>query len=60
MAKKKKVPAETEIEDVPEGKMDDDGDEIIDLYDEEDNLSKNYKLSHKSSKRSSCFAQRKT
>ena len=38
MAKNKKVPAETEIEDVPEGKVDDDGDEIIDLYEEEDNL----------------------
>ena len=34
MAKKKKAPAETEIEDVPEGKMDDDGDEVIDLFDE--------------------------
>jgi hypothetical protein len=38
MAKKKKVPDETEIEDVPDGKMDEDGDEILDLYDEKDNL----------------------
>ena len=38
MAKKKKVPVETEIEDVPEGKKDEEGDEIIDLYDEQDNL----------------------
>ena len=38
MAKKKKVPDETEVEDVPVGKVDDEGDEILDLYDEEDNL----------------------
>jgi len=38
MAKKKKVPTETETENVPEGKMDDEGDELLDLYDEEDNL----------------------
>jgi len=38
MTKKKKVPSETEIEDVPGGKMDDDGEEILDLYDEQDNL----------------------
>jgi len=36
MAKKKKIPEETEIEDVPEGKVDDEGDEILDLYDEEE------------------------
>ncbi len=34
MTKKKKE----EIEEVPEGKIDEDGDEIIDLYDEEDDL----------------------
>ncbi len=39
MAKKKKVPVEEEeVEDVPDGKVDEDGDEIIDLYDEKDNL----------------------
>ena len=40
MAKKKKVVVadEEDLEDVPEGKMDEDGDEIIDLYDEKDNL----------------------
>jgi len=38
MAKKKKIPDETEAEDVPVGKVDEDGDEILDLYDEEDNL----------------------
>jgi hypothetical protein len=38
MAKKKKMPDETEAEDVPVGKVDDDGDEILDLYDENDNL----------------------
>ena len=40
MAKKKKVPEveEEEIEDVPDGKVDEEGDEIIDLYDEKDNL----------------------
>lgn len=40
MAKKKKVlvePVEDE-DDVPEGKVDEEGDEIIDLYDEKDNL----------------------
>jgi hypothetical protein len=40
MAKKKvKQPEpEPEDDDVPEGKVDEDGDEIIDLYDEKDNL----------------------
>ena len=38
MAKKKKIPDETEAEDVPVGKVDEDGDEILDLYDEKDNL----------------------
>ncbi len=38
MAKKKKMPDETEAENVPIGKIDEDGDEILDLYDEEDNL----------------------
>ena len=38
MAKKKKLPDEAEVEDVPTGKVDDDGDEILDLYDEKDNL----------------------
>ena len=38
MATKKKIPDETEAEDVPVGKVDEDGDEILDLYDEEDNL----------------------
>ena len=38
MAKKKKMPDETEAEDVPVGKVDEDGDEVLDLYDEKDNL----------------------
>ena len=38
MTKKKKIPDETEVEDVPVGNIDEDGDEILDLYDEEDNL----------------------
>lgn len=38
MAKKKKPAIDAEDDDVPEGKMDEDGDEIIDLYDETDNL----------------------
>ena len=38
MAKKKKVPIETEEDDIPTGKVDDEGDEILDLYDEKDNL----------------------
>ncbi|MBY9015931.1 MAG: hypothetical protein KGD68_09600 [Candidatus Lokiarchaeota archaeon] len=38
MAKKKILPDETEAEDVPVGKVDEDGDEILDLYDENDNL----------------------
>ncbi|MFW9939102.1 MAG: hypothetical protein ACFFA8_03050 [Promethearchaeota archaeon] len=38
MAKKKKQAMEPEDDDVPEGKKDEEGDEIIDLYDESDNL----------------------
>jgi hypothetical protein len=38
MAKKKKLEDETEVEDVPVGNVDEDGDELIDLYDEKDNL----------------------
>jgi hypothetical protein len=39
MAKKKKIPVEEEeVEDVPDGKVDEEGDEVIDLYDESDNL----------------------
>lgn len=38
MAKKKKVIKEPEDDDIPNGKMDEEGDEVIDLYDEEDNL----------------------
>ena len=38
MAKKKNVPVEPEPDDIPEGKADEDGDEVIDLYDEEDDL----------------------
>ena len=47
MAKKKKLKDESEVEDVPVGNVDEDGDELIDLYDEEDNLEDdiNYDLS---------------
>jgi hypothetical protein len=40
VAKKKKAPAAPDPEDdeIPEGKKDEDGDEILDLYDEKDNL----------------------
>ncbi|MHA1669430.1 MAG: hypothetical protein ACTSV5_02505 [Promethearchaeota archaeon] len=38
MAKKKIKPTEPEEDDVPAGTSDEDGDEIIDLYDEKDNL----------------------
>ena len=38
MAKKKNVPVEPELDDIPDGKKDDDGDDLIDLYDEADNL----------------------
>ncbi len=38
MAKKKPTKV-TENDDVPEGKADEDGDEIIDLYDEKDDLT---------------------
>ena len=39
MAKKKAAPKDPEEDEVPEGKVDDDGDEIIDLYSEKDDLS---------------------
>ncbi len=38
MAKKKKISPKSEEDDVPTGKVDDDGDEVLDLYDEKDNL----------------------
>ena len=38
MAKKKITPVDPDQDELPEGKMDEDGDEVIDLYDEEDNL----------------------
>ncbi len=38
VAKKKKVTVEPEEDEIPEGKADEDGDEVIDLYDEKDNL----------------------
>ncbi|MFW9945228.1 MAG: hypothetical protein ACFFDX_00210 [Candidatus Odinarchaeota archaeon] len=38
MAKKKKVVEQPEFDDIPEGKTDEEGEEIIDLYDEKDNL----------------------
>ena len=38
MAKKKVAPIEADVEDVPDGKVDEEGDEIIDLYEENDNL----------------------
>ena len=39
MAKKKESkPSIEDVDDVPEGKVDEEGDEILDLYDEEDNL----------------------
>ena len=38
MAKKKKAPVEPEHDEIPDGKQDEDGDELIDLYDEADNL----------------------
>ena len=34
----KKAPVEPELDDVPDGKKDEDGDDLIDLYDEADNL----------------------
>ena len=39
MAKKKKVPPSTEDDFIPDGKVDDDGDEILDLYEEVDDLT---------------------
>jgi len=38
MAKKKITPIDPDQDEMPEGKKDEDGDEVIDLYDEEDNL----------------------
>ena len=38
MAKKKNVPKEPTEDNIPSGKVDEDGDEILDLYDEKDNL----------------------
>ncbi|TFG16847.1 MAG: hypothetical protein EU531_05180 [Promethearchaeota archaeon] len=38
MAKKKKLQTEPEEDDIPTGKVDEEGDEILDLYDEKDNL----------------------
>jgi hypothetical protein len=38
MAKKKKTAIEPKDDDIPTGKVDEDGDEILDLYDEKDNL----------------------
>ncbi|MFX1315573.1 MAG: hypothetical protein ACFE9T_06880 [Promethearchaeota archaeon] len=38
MAKKKVSPVKSENDEVPVGKVDEDGDEIIDLYNEQDNL----------------------
>jgi len=38
MAKKKKIAEEPETDDIPDGKVDEEGDEVLDLYDEQDNL----------------------
>ena len=38
MAKKKATPIEVDADDIPDGKVDEEGEEIIDLYDESDNL----------------------
>ena len=38
MAKKKKKPTEEKVDDVPKGKVDEEGDEILNLFEEEDNL----------------------
>lgn len=35
----KKAPQESEHDDIPDGKKDEDGDDIIDLYDEQDDLT---------------------
>jgi hypothetical protein len=39
MAKKKKAAPPADDDEVPKGKVDEDGDEIIDLYEEKDDLS---------------------
>jgi hypothetical protein len=38
MAKKKNVPINPDDDNIPIGQVDEDGDEILDLYDEKDNL----------------------
>ena len=38
MAKKKVVPIEADDDDIPDGKVDEEGEEVIDLYNESDNL----------------------
>ena len=38
MAKKKVTPVEADVDEIPNGKVDEEGEEIIDLYDEKDNL----------------------
>ena len=38
MAKKKITPLDPDQDELPEGNKDEDGDEVIDLYDEEDNV----------------------
>ncbi|MBD3195503.1 MAG: hypothetical protein GF317_10635 [Candidatus Lokiarchaeota archaeon] len=42
MAKKKNI--KEEIDEIPKGKVDEDGDEILDLYEEKDNLDDDYDL----------------
>ncbi|MBY9005461.1 MAG: hypothetical protein KGD63_01755 [Candidatus Lokiarchaeota archaeon] len=42
MAKKKIVIKEEDIEDIPKGNVDEDGDELIDLFNEEDDLENDY------------------
>jgi len=42
MTKKKKAPPEPEIDEIPKGKIDEDGDEVIDLFEEDDNLEEEY------------------
>ncbi|MBD3340000.1 MAG: hypothetical protein GF353_12875 [Candidatus Lokiarchaeota archaeon] len=39
MAKKKKTPKKEEDFEIPSGKVDEDGDEIIDLFEEDDDLT---------------------
>jgi len=43
MAKKKKiVEGEEDVEDIPKGNVDEDGDELIDLFNEDDDLENDY------------------